>query len=388
MTRSVCLIRTAFLVGLTAIAGCGGQSGSGGAGGASGKGGSPGAGGGPGSGGRGGSDTGGTVGTGGGTAPATGGNKGGGGACGEHPGHGPLPATSTFYQDISCAAVDSESATIMPALQASGWGNGLGIDVSFTVLTADANLARRTFDNGGDDPDCDTAPVPLPPGGRIEGNSDYSCADGGDCHLLVYQGKRLYELYQADVSTGSATGGTFSGACLVVWDLTHDYWQPAAPPNFGRGDHCNGADAADMPIAPLLLTAADIASGEVAHALRFTVPNPHIRASVYVHPATHIGGPSGGADQLPYGARLRLRSGFDLSTLPNEQARIVARALQRYGMFLTDGGNLFISATADAASAISTSSLRAIKATDFEMVEGGQRLNWRSYQCNRTVVTD
>lgn len=66
-------------------------------------------------------------------------------------------------------------------------GSGLGIDVSFTVLTADASVARRPFTSRGDQPDCDTAPIPLPLGGNIEGNSDYHCADGGDCHLLVYQ---------------------------------------------------------------------------------------------------------------------------------------------------------------------------------------------------------
>ncbi len=204
----------------------------------------------------------------------------------------------------------------------------------------------------------------------------------------MYQGTRLYELYQADVTTGGATGGTFSGGCLVVWDLTHDYWQPAAPPNFSRGDHCNGADAADMPIAPLLLTAADVQSGQVTHAMRFTIPNAAIRANVYVHPATHIGGPTGGSNQLPYGARLRLRANFDMSTLPNDQARVVARALQKYGMFLTDGGNPFISGTSDIVNAIPTNSLRSIKATDFEMVDGGQRIDWRSYQCTRTVITN
>src|SRR6185312_6687765 len=135
-------------------------------------------------GGRGGnSASGGTTGTGG--AGATGGNA-GGGTCGQQTGHGPLAASSTFYQDISCAPVDSESSTIMQALQASGWGSGLGIDVSFNVLNADSS---------GDSPDCDTSPVPLPAGGAIEGHSDYHCSDGEDCHLLVYQGSRLYELY-------------------------------------------------------------------------------------------------------------------------------------------------------------------------------------------------
>ena len=55
-------------------------------------------------------------------------------------------------------------------------------------------------------PDCDLAPVPVPSGGKTEGADNYAC-DGGDCHLIVYQGTRLYELYQADIIGGAATGG-------------------------------------------------------------------------------------------------------------------------------------------------------------------------------------
>lgn len=338
----------------------------------------------------GGAGTGAQAGTSGGQAGTTG--AAGVGAAG-HPangtpsGSGPFPSTSIFYQDISKAPVDAESATVMAGI-APAWTGGLGIDVSFTILNAADNVARRSFMSDGDDPDCDTAPVPLPPGGNIEGSDNYACADGGDCHLLVYQGKRLYEMYQANVSSGLPTGGTFTGGCLVVWDLARDYWQPVAPPNYSRGDHCNGADAADFPMAPLILTTADVESGTIKHAMRFTIPNARIRKDVYVHPATHIGGPTGGDNTLPYGARLRLRGDFDLSKLPSDQARVVARALQTYGMFLADGGNLYISATTDAADAVSTSALRSLRATDFEMVEAGPRLRWRDYQCERTVVTD
>jgi serine/threonine-protein kinase len=307
-------------------------------------------------------------------------------------GGGPFPSTSTFYQDISGAQVDSESTTIMPALEAAGWnGNGgsmtLGIDVSMTILTADSSVQRYPFTSSGDDPDCDTAPVPLPPGGNIEGNSDYHCADNGDCHLLVYQGSRLYELYIADV-TGGKPGGAFTGSCLVIWDLTKDIWQPAAPPNFGRGDGCNGADAGDMPMAPLVLTADDVRSGTIKHAFRFTLPNANIRSSVYVHPATHIGGPQGGSNTLPYGARLRLRGDFDISTISDAGGRAVAQALKTYGMFLTDGGHLFITATTDVGDVMSTSALKKLKATDFEMVDGGTRINWHNQTCSRTVITN
>ena len=363
--------------GVGGVAASGGAKGTGGAGGAKGT-----------AGGGGANATGGAGGTK--ATGGAGGTKATGGAAGSvMVGPYRFPASSTIYQDISAAAVDGESTAIMGALDAAGWGSGLGIDVSFTVLTADASVARRSFTSSGDEPDCDTAPIPLPSGGNIEGNPNYHCADGGDCHLLVYQGTRLYELYQADVSTGSATGGTFSGSCEVVWDLTHDYWQPMVPPTFGRGDHCNGADAADLPMAALILTSSDVTSGEITHALRFTMPNELMQKGVYVHPATHIGGPSGvGPTFLPYGARLRLRGDYDLSTLPSAPARTVARALQKYGMFLADGGSLFVSATVGVENAVATSALRSIKATDFQMVDGGSRYTWSDYKCQRTPVTN
>ena len=142
-------------------------------------------------------------------------------------------------------------------------------------------------------------------------------------------------------------------------------------------------------MAALILTSSDVTSGEITHALRFTMPNGLIQKSVYVHPATHIGGPSGvGPTFLPYGARLRLRGDYDLSALPSAEARTVARALQKYGMFLADGGSLYVSATVDVENVIATSSLRAIKATDFEMVDGGSRYTWSDYKCQRTPVTN
>jgi serine/threonine-protein kinase len=290
--------------------------------------------------------------------------------------------------------VDAESATLMAALQKAGWADvgkktTLGIDFSFEITEADANVARRPFTQpAGAQPDCDTGPIPLPPGGKVEGSpsGDYACS-GGDCHLLVYQGMRLYELYQANVTGGMPTGGTFTGTCLVIWDLGKDYWAPAAVPNYSRGDYCNGADAGDMPMAPLLLTAAEIKSGKITHAIRFTISNNRIRKGVYVHPATHIGGPTGGADMLPYGSRLRLRADFPMASLPSDAARTIATALQTYGMFLADGGNIYVSATTDASSAVNGSALTSLQPSDFQMVDGGPRIP-ASGNCKRTVISN
>jgi hypothetical protein len=305
-----------------------------------------------------------------------------------------FPASSPFYQDISKAKLDDQSATLIAALDAIGWGDAgkrttLGIDFSFNINTADAGLAPRAFTKaaGFYSPDCDTAPVPLPLGGRGEGVDDYACSGGDDCHLFVYQSTRLFELYQSNITGGLATGGTFTTKCLVVWDLTKDYWVAKAPPNFSRGDGCTGADAAGLPMAPLVLTKQDIASGAIKHALRFTIDNNRIAETVYVHPATHLGGPTGGSNMLPYGARLRLRGNYDLAGLPNAHARTVAKALQTYGMYLSDGGNIYVSATADAVDLINNSILGALKPSDFEMVDGGARIEAAGQDCKHVPIT-
>jgi serine/threonine-protein kinase len=298
-----------------------------------------------------------------------------------------FPSTSTMYQDISGAAVDSQWATISQEL-AGGWGNNFQLDPSFTVLYADPSVARRSFTQPMSAlPDCDTAPVPIPQGGNVEGYPDYDCPNAGDdCHLLVFQGTRLYEMYHGSITGGQATGGTFTGSCLAVWDLTHDYWQPTTP--FSRGDGCNGADAADLPLSPLLLKKAEIAAHLITHAMRFTINNPLIDNTYYVHPATHLGGSGTPMVTIPYGARLRLKSSFDVTTLATPEAQAIAVALQTYGMFLADGGNFFVSATTDITDVIDTHALAALVPANFDMVDGGTRYDFHQQTCTRTSISN
>jgi hypothetical protein len=307
-----------------------------------------------------------------------------------------FPANATIYQDISGAALDVESASIISALDASGYADSgsqqnLGIDVSFELNCADSGVTRRDFVRDSGYPnDCDTSPVPVPDGGRIEGSTNYECS--GDCHLLVYQTGRLYELYQANITGGLAVGGTFTGGCLAVWELGHDYWDPSQQsPNYSRGDHCDGGNAADLPIAPLLLTEQELEDavahdGIIHHALRFTIKNNRIRSDSYVHPATHMGFGSntGGPRTMPYGTRLRLRGDYNLATLSSDKSRVVARTLQHYGMYLADGGNIFISATTD----VTGANVSALRPRDFEMVDGGRRIGWHDYSCGHVPITN
>jgi serine/threonine-protein kinase len=77
------------------------------------------------------------------------------------------------------------------------------------------------------------------------------------------------------------------------------------------------------------------------------------------------------------GAHLRLKASYDLSQL-TPAAQVVARAMQKYGMFLSDGGNIALTAQDDADTKAKYSDmdftprdLSDLKVTDFEVVEGG-----------------
>jgi serine/threonine-protein kinase len=296
-----------------------------------------------------------------------------------------VPADSVWRQDISQAPAASDSATVINWLHnEGGWGLGsMRIDFSIHVLHADENTPFREFTPTGDfySPDCDHVAVPVPAGGAIEGENGYQCVTDGDCHLLVVHdpSSTLYEMWRTNI-----VGEDFYGGCLAVWDLDLTY-----PPE-GRGEQCTSADAAGFPIAPLLISPDEVASGAINHAIRFILPNARMRAGVYVRPASHAGGPSGPATAVPYGARLRLRADYPLETIEDEAARVIAAAMQTYGIVLSDGGNIALTAQHDRFTAakwntlgIDSHSLADLQVTDFEIIDTGDPITL-TYDCVRS----
>lgn len=286
---------------------------------------------------------------------------------------GLFEAPNPWNRVVDTLPVSAESAQIIAALEnAGGWGTGsFRIDFSIHLLDADAATPRATFGELPDyyHPDCDDPfPFPVPVGGAIEGHDDYTCNPySEDCHLLVVDrdAKLLYELYGADM-----TGGDLIGRCAVIWDLTKAY------PDELRGEQCTSADAAGLPIAGLLFTADEVAAGEIPHAIRFILPNERMRAGVYVHPATHAGAPSGNSSLPPYGVRFRLRADYPIDSIADVNARVIARALQKYGMILSDGGNIALTGASDRYAmhtwpelGIDSHSLDDIQVGDFEVLE-------------------
>jgi serine/threonine-protein kinase len=291
--------------------------------------------------------------------------------------HVPAPETyfppgSVWTQDVSQSPVDPQSSSTIDWLaNAGGWGTGkMHVDSSLRVLHADASTpmvpfrpAEQFYTPDSDEPSA----VPLPAGGGMEGQSGYSCPVAQeDCHLIVvdHPHAKLYEAYSANYD-----GKSVRSVFIAVWDLRRVY-----PPS-GRGEQCTSADAAGFPIAPLLFNADDLARGSIDHGIRFILPNDRIRAGVFVPPATHAGGPRGPASAPPYGVRLRLKASYDVSHL-KPAAQIVARAMQKYGMFLADGGNIALTAQNDADTQTKYSDvgfesrdLQSLKVTDFEVVK-------------------
>jgi hypothetical protein len=294
----------------------------------------------------------------------------------------PMPWT----KDVSGLSPSPQSATIINWLaQNGGWGSGnvMKIDFGLTVLKAGNASPKKSFIKTADfySPDCDHVSFPIPAGGAIEAEQGYECTQDGDCHLLVVHSgeSKLYEMWRANI-----TGGTFYGGCGAVWDLTKIY------PESLRGEGCTSADAGGFPITAMLFTPEEVQSGAIEHAIRFILPNTRIRKKVYVHPATHsTSATSGPSSAPPYGVRFRLRANYPLQNLPSNGARTIAKAMQKYGMLLSDGGNIALTGASDRFSnvkwttvGVNSQSLKLLKVTDFEVVDMGAPIQWNG-DCDR-----
>ena len=139
---------------------------------------------------------------------------------------------------------------------------------------------------------------------------------------------------------------------------------------------CTSADAAGFPIAPLLFNADEVAAGHIDHAIRFILPNNRV-ARGYTAPATHNTNTTGVAGAPYYGVHMRLRADYPIASLPTEGARVVARAMQKYGMYHADGGNIALTAQSDRhttakwAGLLGARDLSALKVEDFEVIDHG-----------------
>ncbi len=111
-------------------------------------------------------------------------------------------------------------------------------------------------------------------------------------------------------------------------------WMVAARPDASAGPRPSG-----IPLMAGLIRAEEIKAGKIDHALAFAYNSP--RSGIFVSPASTALDARPGQENnvfgLPMGARIQLDPQYDIeNTLLSPGAKVVARALQDYGMILVD----------------------------------------------------
>jgi hypothetical protein len=269
-----------------------------------------------------------------------------------------FPATNAWNQRVDTLPVAPDSARLISSIGLSAglhpdFGSGLWdggpIGIPFDVVSGKTPRSRVSFEYSDES---DRVRYPIPKTVHIEGGRSSS----GDRHaiLLDRSACRLYELY----ALYPQAGGGWRAGSGAVWSLRSNHLRPAG---------WTSADAAGLPIFPGLARYDEVARGVIDHALRFTAPRTR---RAYVYPARHFASSSDDPALPPMGLRVRLKASFDISGFP-PQARVVLRALERYGMILADNGSpWYISGAPDPRwSNDDLHSLGRVTGADFEVVD-------------------
>jgi hypothetical protein len=226
----------------------------------------------------------------------------------------------------------------------SGLWEGHPIGIPFDVVSRRTPRSPVRFAYSDES---DRVRYPIPRGVHIEGGSDHHAL------LLDHSACRLYELFALERRGGRWTAG--SGA---TWNLRSKRLRPAG---------WTSADAAGLPILPLLARYDEVRRGRIDHALRVTVRRSR---RAYVYPARHFASDDSDPALPRMGERLRLKANVDIASFPR-QARVVLRALREYGLIVADNGSDWYVSGAPAAGWDNDQlhALGRITGRDFEVVD-------------------
>jgi hypothetical protein len=272
-----------------------------------------------------------------------------------------LPANNSLNRDISRAPVsplsDSYIASIGAGLHLhADFGTNPAYGIPYVVVGPHQPRVPIDFSEYG--AEAEPGPYPVPLGAPVEGSGVE-----GDRHVLVLQTHacKLYELYSA-----RRKGAGWEAGSGAVFNLRSNALRP---------EGWTSADAAGLPIFPLLARYPQVHEGRIDHALRVTVSRTQ---AGYIHPATHLASSSTDPALPPMGLRLRLKAGFDLRPYRG-QALVILRALKRYGLIVADNGSSwYISGASDPRwSDEDLDQLKTVPGAAFEAVGTGPILHKR-----------
>jgi hypothetical protein len=270
----------------------------------------------------------------------------------------PFPSDNAWNQDISSASVDPNSDALINFIGAStpmhpdfgaGLYGGSTIGVPYVVVSGSPFVNIHFTAYGSES---DPGPMPVPHNAPIEG---YPHPGNRDRHVLVLDRDNcwLYELYHSYPQKD----GSWEADSAAVWDLLNDEQRPYT---------WTSADAAGLPVFPGLARYDEVASGQIQHALRFTL---QYSRQAFTPPASHWAPTSTNALAAPMGMRLRLKASYDISSFP-PQAKVILAALKQYGMIMADNGSsMYVSGDPDNRwSNDDLGSLKQVPASAFEVI--------------------
>jgi hypothetical protein len=236
-----------------------------------------------------------------------------------------FPASWSTNQRVDTLPVAPDSGAIVRSIGVNGalkadFGSGLWeggpIGIPYDVVKRRTKRSRVRFEYADES---DRVRYPIPRRVHVEGGAG---ADGDRHALLVDRDRcKLFELFALRKQDGRWTAG--SGA---TWSLRKPRLRPAG---------WTSADAAGLPILPLLARYQEVRRGRITHALRMTVSESR---RAFAFPARHFASSLTDPALPRMGERLRLKASVDISGLPS-QARVVARALKQYGLIVADNGS-------------------------------------------------
>jgi hypothetical protein len=241
-----------------------------------------------------------------------------------------FPADNVWNVPVDQLSVSSYSASWVGTIGSSNplhpdFGSDPTNGIPFITVSGSQTKYPATFEYSGES---DPGPYATPLNAPIEGGSGSS----GDRHVISVDTDNciLYEMWSSYPQASSWNAG--SGA---IMNLTSDALRPSG---------WTSADAAGLPVFPGLVRYDEVASGQINHALRFTVPQTQ---NTFLWPARHFASSLTGYQYPPMGARFRLRADFDISHF-SPMNQVILTALKKYGMILADNGSSwFISGAPD-----------------------------------------
>ncbi len=273
-------------------------------------------------------------------------------------------ALSNLAENIRGATVDPTSPALIGALAGvdlhvdfsttpNDGGNSLyGIPINVVAGTQATKTMTVDLYYAESDVDQTThqAQVPIPSNPSIEGYFNPSGApptsdpDGSDQHMLIAVRNEatggIDTLWEADGVYSTDGGATWHCHSLAKFDLTTGALRP---------DGDGSADAAGLPITPLLVNYNEVASGAIDHAIRVTI-TAAMAENAYQWPARSTAYVGSNVTGLPMGSRLRLsQAWYDANKDEyTGQARVILDAMYDYGIVVADiGGGFYVGGVSD-----------------------------------------